>query len=70
MDDGGQGYNDTVNIANNATIKDWADIKGGQGNDTITAGDNLLLIARVYTATGEITEARKIKPEMETISSR
>jgi len=43
MDDGGQGYNDTVNIANNATIKDWADIKGGQGNDTITAGDNLTL---------------------------
>ena len=40
MDGGGQGYNDTVNIANNATIKDWADIKGGQGNDTITAGDN------------------------------
>jgi len=43
MDVGGQGHNNTVNIANNATIKDWADIKGGQGNDTITAGDNLTL---------------------------
>ena len=43
MDGGGQGYNDTVNIANNATIKDWADIKGDQDNDTITAGDNLTL---------------------------
>ena len=44
MDDGGQGYNDTVNIANNVTLQDWADIKGGGGVDTITAGDNLKLI--------------------------
>ena len=44
MDDGGQGYNDTINIANNVTLQDWADIKGGGGVDTITAGDNLKLI--------------------------
>ena len=44
MDDGGQGHNDTVNIANNVTLQDWADIKGGGGVDTITAGDNLKLI--------------------------
>ena len=43
MDDGSQGYNDTVNIANNVTLKDRADIKGGGGVDTITAGDNLTL---------------------------
>ena len=43
MDDGSQGYNDTVNIANNVTLKDRADIKGGGGADTITAGDNLTL---------------------------
>jgi len=43
MDDGGQGYDDTVNIANNVTLQDWADIKGGGGVDTITAGDNLTL---------------------------
>ncbi|MGF7442357.1 retention module-containing protein [Campylobacter concisus] len=43
MDDGGQGYNDTVNIANNVTLQDWADIKGGGGVDTITVGDNLTL---------------------------
>ncbi|WP_459844499.1 retention module-containing protein [Campylobacter concisus] len=43
MDDGGQGYNDTINIANNVTLQDWADIKGGGGVDTITVGDNLTL---------------------------
>ncbi|MBE9819094.1 retention module-containing protein [Campylobacter concisus] len=43
-DDGSQGYVDTIKIANNVTLKDWADIKGGGGVDTITAGDNLKLI--------------------------
>jgi len=42
-DDSGNGYKDTVKIANKVTLENWADIKAGGGNDTITAGDNLTL---------------------------
>ena len=43
MDRGHDENRDIVNIGNNATIKDFADIKGGYGSDTITVGDNLKL---------------------------
>ncbi|WP_188115663.1 beta strand repeat-containing protein, partial [Campylobacter concisus] len=42
-DDSGNGYKDTVNIANKVTLENWADIQAGGGNDEITAGDNLTL---------------------------
>ena len=43
MDRGHDENRDIVNIGNDATIKDFADIKGGYGMDTITVGDNLTL---------------------------
>ncbi|WP_054195929.1 beta strand repeat-containing protein [Campylobacter concisus] len=42
-DDSGNGYKDTVKIANKVTLENWADIQAGGGNDEITAGDNLTL---------------------------
>ena len=42
-DDSGNGYKDTVNIANKVTLENSADIQAGGGNDEITAGDNLTL---------------------------
>ena len=43
MDRGHDENRDIVKIGNDATIKDFADIKGGYGSDTITVGDNLKL---------------------------
>lgn len=39
-DDSGNGYKDTVNIANKVTLENWADIQAGGGNDEITIGEN------------------------------
>ena len=41
--DSDQADKDKINIANKVTVKDWADIQGGSGDDKIEAGDDLIL---------------------------